>query len=90
MKFLPWLALLLPVAALAQPLNPTNNPNQPGYQIPSQQRLSQEMSNQQAIQKNTLRLQQQQQQQQQSQKLQQQIQQQQQRTQQLQPGSSRP
>lgn len=37
------LAALLPCCALAQPLNVTNNPNQPGYQIPAQQRLQTQM-----------------------------------------------
>lgn len=33
------LTALLPFACLAQPINTLNNPNQPGYQIPSQQRM---------------------------------------------------
>ncbi|HBI09316.1 MULTISPECIES: DUF2756 family protein [Enterobacteriaceae] len=37
------LAALLPCCALAQPLNVTNNPNLPGYQIPAQQRLQTQM-----------------------------------------------
>lgn len=47
MKRLMILAALLPFAALAQPLNTMNNPNQPGYVIPSQQRMQTEMMGQQ-------------------------------------------
>ena len=45
------LTALLPFAALAQPLNTMNNPNQPGYVIPSQQRMQTEMMSQQQQQK---------------------------------------
>lgn len=48
------LAALLPLGALAQPLNVTNNPNQPGYVIPSQQRLQNQMQSQQIQQKGML------------------------------------
>lgn len=54
MKKLFWLAALVPFVALAQPLNPTNNPNQPGYQIRSQQRLQNEMQTRQIQQQSTL------------------------------------
>lgn len=37
------MAALLPCCALAQPLNVTNNPNLPGYQIPAQQWLQTQM-----------------------------------------------
>ncbi len=33
------LAALLPLSVFAQPFNATNNPNQPGYVFPSQQRM---------------------------------------------------
>lgn len=45
------LAALLPFACLAQPINTLNNPNQPGYQIPSQQRMQTQMQTQQIQQK---------------------------------------
>ena len=48
------LTALLPFAALAQPLNTMNNPNQPGYVIPSQQRMQTEMMSQQQQQKGML------------------------------------
>lgn len=54
MKKLFLLAALLPFAVLAQPLNPTNNPNQPGYQIRSQQRLQNEMQTRQIQQQGML------------------------------------
>lgn len=54
MKRLLILTALLPFAALAQPLNTMNNPNQPGYVIPSQQRMQTEMSGQQQQQKGML------------------------------------
>lgn len=54
MKTLLFLAALMPFAVLAQPLNPTNNPNQPGYVIPSQQRMKTEMQSQQVQQKGML------------------------------------
>ena len=43
MKRLLLLAMLLPFAGFAQPINTMNNPNQPGYQIPSQQRMQTQM-----------------------------------------------
>lgn len=51
MKRLLILTALLPFAALAQPLNTLNNPNQQGYVIPSQQRMQTEMMSQQQQQK---------------------------------------
>lgn len=54
MKRLFILAAFLPLTAFAQPLNTTNNPNQPGYQIPSQQRMQTQMLNQQQQQKGML------------------------------------
>ncbi|RAY70803.1 DUF2756 family protein [Enterobacter hormaechei] len=48
------LTALLPFAALAQPINTLNNPNQPGYVIPSQQRMQTEMMSQQQQQKGML------------------------------------
>ena len=40
MKRLLILTALLPFVGFAQPINTLNNPNQPGYQIPSQQRIA--------------------------------------------------
>lgn len=54
MKRLLILTALLPFAALAQPINTLNNPNQPGYVIPSQQRMKTEMMSQQQQQKGML------------------------------------
>jgi len=54
MKRLLILAALIPFAALAQPLNTMNNPNQQGYVIPSQQRMQTEMMSQQQQQKRML------------------------------------
>ncbi|WP_431139288.1 DUF2756 family protein [Enterobacter mori] len=54
MKRLMILTALLPFAALAQPLNTMNNPNQQGYVIPSQQRMQTEMMSQQQQQKGML------------------------------------
>lgn len=48
------LTALLPFAVLAQPLNTLNNPNQPGYEIPSQQRMQTQMMGQQQQQKGML------------------------------------
>ncbi|WP_436857392.1 DUF2756 family protein [Citrobacter tructae] len=48
------LTALVPFVALAQPLNTMNNPNQPGYQIPSQQRMQTQMQTQQIQQKGML------------------------------------
>ncbi|WP_368544271.1 DUF2756 family protein [Enterobacter soli] len=54
MKRLLLLTALLPFAALAQPINTLNNPNQQGYVIPSQQRMQNEMMSQQQQQKGML------------------------------------
>ncbi|MDY0972083.1 DUF2756 family protein [Siccibacter turicensis] len=55
MRKLLLLMALLPFTALAQPLdNPTNNPNLPGYQNPSQQRMQTQMQSQQIQQKGML------------------------------------
>ena len=54
MKRLMIIAALIPFAALAQPLNTMNNPNQQGYVIPSQQRMQTEMMSQQQQQKGML------------------------------------
>ncbi|WP_310608366.1 DUF2756 family protein [Buttiauxella brennerae] len=54
MKKILLLATLLPLTCLAQPINTMNNPNQPGYQIPSQQRMQQQMQTQQIQQKGML------------------------------------
>ena len=43
MKRLLILTALLPFVGFAQPINTLNNPNQPGYQIPSQQRMQTQM-----------------------------------------------
>lgn len=43
MKRLLLITALLPFAVLAQPINTLNNPHQPGYQIPSQQRMQTQM-----------------------------------------------
>jgi len=48
------LAALLPLSVFAQPFNATNNPNQPGYQIPAQQRMQTQMLNQQSQNKGML------------------------------------
>lgn len=54
MKKILLLAALLPFTCLAQPINTLNNPNQPDYQIPSQQRMKQQMQTQQIQQKGML------------------------------------
>ncbi|MEW7312787.1 DUF2756 family protein [Buttiauxella gaviniae] len=54
MKKILLLAALLPLTCLAQPINTLNNPNQPDYQIPSQQRMQQQMQTQQTQQKGML------------------------------------
>ncbi len=59
MKRLLILTALIPFAALAQPLNTMNNPNQQGYVIPSQQRMQTEMMSQQQQQQGMLNQQQQ-------------------------------
>ena len=86
MKKLFWLAALVPFVALAQPLNPTNNPNQPGYQIRSQQRLQNEMQTRQIQQQSTLNQQLQNQSRQQRLETRTQLDTQQQRIQRVQPG----
>ena len=43
MKAILFLAALMPLGVLAQPININNNPNQPGYVVPSQQRMQNEM-----------------------------------------------
>ncbi|ELQ6064335.1 DUF2756 family protein [Cronobacter sakazakii] len=48
------IAAAFPLAALAQPINVINNPNQPGYVNPSQQRLQTQMQSQQLQQKGML------------------------------------
>ncbi|MBM3071798.1 DUF2756 family protein [Enterobacter sp. RHBSTW-00994] len=85
MKHFLILTALLPFAALAQPLNTMNNPNQPGYVIPSQQRMQTEMMSQQQQQKGMLNQQLKTQTQLQQQKLQTQINNNTQRVQQNQP-----
>lgn len=55
MKAILFLAALMPLTALAQPLNTTNNPNQPGYVVPSQQRMQNQMQVQQQQQQNMLK-----------------------------------
>ncbi|MBK4914194.1 DUF2756 domain-containing protein [Klebsiella pneumoniae] len=47
MKAILFLAALMPLGVLAQPININNNPNQPGYVVPSQQRMQNEMKVQQ-------------------------------------------
>ncbi|MGQ7188258.1 DUF2756 domain-containing protein, partial [Escherichia sp. HC-CC] len=49
MKRLLILTALLPFVGFAQPINTLNNPNQPGYQIPSQQRMQTQMQTQQIM-----------------------------------------
>lgn len=82
MKRLFILTALLPFACFAQPINTMNNPNQPGYQIPSQQRMQTQMQSQQIQQKGMLNQQLKTQTQQQQQHLQTQINSNQQRIQQ--------
>ena len=85
MKRLLLLAALVPFAGLAQPLNTTNNPNLPGYQNPSQQRMQTQMLNQQSQQQGMLKQQMQSQTQLQQQHLQTQLNTNTQRLQQAQP-----
>ena len=54
MKRLLIAAAFLPLTAFAQPLNTMNNPNLPGYENPSQQRMQTQMLNQQQQQKRML------------------------------------
>lgn len=69
MKRLLMLVFLAPLSSFAQYPNPQNNPNLPGYQIPSQQRLQTQMGQQQQLQQNQLSQQLQQQSQQQQRQL---------------------
>ncbi|ECH6289215.1 DUF2756 family protein [Salmonella enterica subsp. enterica serovar Javiana] len=55
MKRLLLITALLPFAVLAQPINTLNNPNQPGYKIPSQQRMQTQMQTQQIQQQGMLK-----------------------------------
>lgn len=87
MKRLLLLAALVPCTALAQPLNTTNNPNLPGYQVPSQQRMQTQMLNQQSQQQGMLKQQMQSQTHLQQQHLQTQLDNNTQRIQQTQPGN---
>lgn len=54
MKRLILVAVLLPFAVLAQPINTLNNPNLPDYQNPSQARMQNQMQMQQQQQKGML------------------------------------
>lgn len=54
MKSLVTLVALLPLAVFAQPINSMNNPDLPGYQNPSQVRMSQQMNDQQLQQQSML------------------------------------
>ncbi len=45
----------MPLGVLAQPININNNPNQPGYVVPSQQRMQNEMKVQQQQQQSMLK-----------------------------------
>lgn len=54
MKAMLYLAALVPLSVMAQPINIDNNPNQPGYVVPSQQRMQNQMQTQQMQQQNTL------------------------------------
>ena len=54
MKKLLFLAAMAPLFSFAQPLNTMNNPNHPGYEIPSQQRMQVQMQTQQMQQKGML------------------------------------
>lgn len=86
MQKLLMLALLLPLSSQAQQPNPLNNPNLPGYQNPTQQRLQSQMQAQQLQQQKTLRQQVQTQDMQQQQQLNNEINAQSQRVIQSQPG----
>lgn len=54
MKAMLYLAALLPLSVMAQPINIDNNPNQPGYVVPSQQRVQNQMQTQQMQRKTIL------------------------------------
>ncbi|WP_039057760.1 DUF2756 family protein [Enterobacter sp. Bisph1] len=86
MKRVALFALVLPFSVLAQPLNTTNDPHQPGYVIPSQQRMQTQMLNQQQQHQGMLKQQMQTQTQLQQQQLQTQINDNTQRVRQPQPG----
>ncbi|MDP0947744.1 DUF2756 domain-containing protein, partial [Klebsiella pneumoniae] len=47
MKAILFLEALMPLGVLAHPINLNNNPNQPGYVVPSQQLMQNEMKVQQ-------------------------------------------
>ncbi|HDX8779499.1 TPA: DUF2756 domain-containing protein [Klebsiella oxytoca] len=55
MKAMLYLAALVPLSVMAQPINIDNNPNQPRYVVPSQQRMQNQMQTQQMQQQNTLK-----------------------------------
>ena len=55
MKAMLYLAALVPLGVMAQPINIDNNPNQPGYVVPSQQRMQNQMQTQQMQQQNNLK-----------------------------------
>ena len=90
MKRLLILTLALPLTALAAPLNVDNNPNQPGYVVPSQQRMQNEMKVQQQQQQSMLKQNLNNQTRSQQQHLQNQLNANQQRVQQAQPGRLTP
>lgn len=90
MKRLLILTALLPFVGFAQPINTLNNPNQAGYQIPSQQRMQTQMQTQQIQQKGMLNQQLKTQTQLQQQHLENQINNNSQRVLQSQPGSEIP
>ena len=86
MKAMLFLAALMPLGVLAQPINIDNNPNQPGYVVPSQQRMQNEMKVQQQQQQSMLKQNLNNQTRSQQQHLQNQLNANQQRVQQAQPG----
>lgn len=90
MKKLLFLAAMAPLFSFAQPLNTMNNPNLPGYEIPSQQRMQVQMQTQQMQQKGMLNQQLQTQNRVQQQHLDTQINNDTRRVLQSQPGGSRP
>ncbi len=86
MKRLILVAALFPFAVMAQPINTLNNPNMPGYENPSQQRMQTQMQSQQIQQQGVLNQQLQTQSRVQQQHLQTQINTNSQRVQESQPG----
>ncbi|BDH44233.1 hypothetical protein TUM12370_02770 [Salmonella enterica subsp. enterica serovar Choleraesuis] len=54
MRLLIAVAALMPMVALAQPINTLNNPNLPGYQNPTLTRMNQQMNSQQLQQQSML------------------------------------